>query len=359
MKSKKILILIYMIFAFICTGCTSQGKIISYNENVQVRGLTLKTSLIQTAYELYNINVANPNDYNEDLYKKSTKDAQKHYKWLKKTYASMDNNMKNKLDNIFSTYNQWDYINEVINLDDNADKDEILNQIISSEYLSLSKPLKEDLISFYNYFYDESFDSYYFKHEVKYAKKSNEINKILVDNNIDVIKFVENVSGFDFEHKYQSIFYYSFNPFQTQVFKYDNTIISTVQSDVNAQDILSICFYQYSQYIFDNLANNYEFIEVCQNLKNDPDFINEYKKLGQTSYDFNSWCRENLVAGFSKYLDYRYCQSDYQFNSYVFDLDFYNYLRAENFNPNDITLTDVCIGFYQDKVNTLLASYKN
>lgn len=357
MKYNKILILVYINLILICTGCAKNDSVI-YNENIQVKGLTLKTSLIQTAYEMYSVNVENPNKYNEDYYKEISRDAQKHYKWLKKTYASMDYNMKAKLSNVFSSYNQWDYINELIDLKDDANKDEILNQLINSKNLDLSTSLKEDTISFLDYFYDEYFHSYFSKYEAKYEKKSEELNKVLVDNNIDIIAFMENVSGFNFEDDYKSIFYFSFNPYQTQVFKSNNNIISTIQLDVSAQDILSICFYQYSQYIFDNIANSEDFILICEKLKSDSTFVNEYHKVAESSYDFNSWCKENLIAGFSKYLDYRYCQSDYQFNSYIYDLDFYNYLRKIGFNSNNMTLKDVSVNFYNDKVNTLIASTK-
>ncbi|MGL5313949.1 MAG: hypothetical protein ACRC92_11945 [Peptostreptococcaceae bacterium] len=350
MKCKKILIFIYIVLTFICTGC-SQNETVTYNNNIQVRGLTLKTSLIQTAYELYNLNNVDPSKYTD-----SSRDIQKHYKWLNNTYTSMDDNMKSKLDNIFSSFDQWDYLNEVIYLEDNATKDEILNNIINSKTLNLSTLEKEDTISFFDYFYYEYFNSYFIKYENKYNKKANEINKILVDNKVDIITFMENVSGFEFNDNSKSIFYYSFNPFQTQVFKSDNLIISTVQSDIDTQDILSVCFYQYSQYIFDSIADSNEFMIICENLKNDLDFMNEYNKSAKDSYDFNSWCRENLVAGFSKYLDYRYCQSDYQFTSYIYDLDFYNHLRNIGFNPNNMTLKDVSVSFYQNKVDTLLAS---
>lgn len=70
---------------------------------------------------------------------------QKHYKWLKKTYDSMNDDMKFKLKNIFDSNSSWSYINSVINLDDKANVSDIVDTLVSSENLSLSSDLQNDI----------------------------------------------------------------------------------------------------------------------------------------------------------------------------------------------------------------------
>lgn len=358
MRSNKIIIFIYIFMFFMIIGCENTTTE-AYNSNVQVRGLTLKTSIIQTAYEIYNVNIKDPESFNKELYSEVSKDALKHYKWLKKTYSQMDENMISSLQNIFLNYDQWDYLNETISLDDNADINEIIDKINNSSDLDLSINEKENIYIFFNSFNNEYFKSYYSNYKKKYDKNAKALNNKFTDENVDIINFMEKISGVKFNQNYKSVFYYSLNPFQTQVFKHNNIIISTVQLDTNAQDILSICFYQYSQHLFDSFVSSDEFSNICEVLKQDSNFVDEYNKIGKSSYDFNTWCKENLVAGFSKYLDYKYCQSDYQFTSYTYDLDFYNYLRSIGFNSNKMNLKDVSIAFYKDKTDALLVSSKN
>ena len=102
-------------------------KDINYNSDIKVNGPSLKISLIQTAYEIYTTNIENlsNNSTYEDLYNNTSRDAKKHYKWLTKTYNSMDDDMKFKLKNIFDSNSSWSYINSVINLDDKANVSDI------------------------------------------------------------------------------------------------------------------------------------------------------------------------------------------------------------------------------------------
>ena len=357
MSIKKMLICIYILILILITGCSKTSDI-TYNSNIQVNGLSLKTTLIQTAYELYSVNT-NSSSIDEQAYKEVSTDAHKHYKWLKNTYNSMNTDMTNKLESIFTSYNQWDYLNEVITLDDNVTYLEIIDKITDSNNLDLSPVEKNNISLFFDYYYNNYFKTYFNKYEKKFNKDAKNINSLLVKNNIDIIKFIEDTSGLKFENNYKSKFYYSFNPLQTQVFKFDDIIISTVSPSINAQDILSICFYQYSNYLFDSFINNKDFINICEGLKGDYNFVEQYNQVGKNSYNFNAWCKENLAAGFSKYLDYRYSQSDYQFTSYTYDLDFYNHLRKIGFNPKTMNLEEVSVSFYENKVDNLIAYSKD
>ncbi|WP_042275039.1 hypothetical protein [Faecalimicrobium dakarense] len=96
MRYKKYLIILNILLMSIFTGCSSVSAE-NYIPNIDVRGLTLKTSLIQTAYEMYNVNLGNPDTFSEALYKDYGKESHKHYKWLVSSYNEMSDGMKKSL----------------------------------------------------------------------------------------------------------------------------------------------------------------------------------------------------------------------------------------------------------------------
>lgn len=352
MKFKKLLLILNIFVIVILTGCTGTNTSSqTYNSDIVIKGLSLKISLIQTAYEVYNTNIGNPNYFNEDFYKKTSKEAHKHYKWLKSTYSHMDDEMKYRLENIFTSKDDWDYINAVVNLKDDASVDEIINTLNSDKYLNLPNFLKKDVDKFFTYFYDEHFKSYLKKYENKYAKKAIDLNQKLSDNDVDVANFVQTSSGIKLKDDYKSVMYYNLNPIECHSFEYKNIMISTINLNTTALDIISIPFYKYSRPLFDTFINSDEFLDVCNKLKSDKKLISMYNDFARDAYTFNDWCAENLISGFSKYLDYKYYGSTYEYTSYVYDLDFYNHLKKIGFNPNKMSLKDVSIDFYQSITN--------
>jgi len=147
LKFKKLLLILNIFLIVILTGCSyANTNSQTYNSDIQIKGLSLKISLVQTAYEIYNVNIGNPNYFNEDLYKEKSKEAHKHYKWLKNTYSNMDNSMKTSLKNIFTSKDGWEYVNAVVNLNDDASIDEIISTLNSDKSLNLSSFLKKDLL---------------------------------------------------------------------------------------------------------------------------------------------------------------------------------------------------------------------
>ena len=347
MNLKRLVVILNILSIFILTGCEN-NKDINYNSDIKVNGPSLKISLIQTAYEIYTTNIKNSNDdYSyEDLYSNTSRNAKRHYKWLKKTYNSMGDDMKSKLKNIFDSNSSWNYTNAVINLDDNASLSDIVDTLVSNEDLSLPSDLQDDIDVFFNYFYDEYFKSYFNKQKSYLNKKASKLNDLLYSNDVDIEKFIEKVCGVTLNNDYVCTFYYSLNPISTQSFEFDNTIVSTIQPNTTVKDLLRVPFHKYSHSLFDSFTNSPEFLEICDLLESDAELVSLYNEYGRDAYDFNEWCEENLVEGFSKYLDYRYSQYEYDFSNFVYDLDFYNYLRNINFNPDKFDLKDVCIDFY-------------
>lgn len=351
MNLKKFLLFFCILFLLIyARWYTSNAEVC--NENFKIKSLTFKISLIETAYEIYNVNL-NDSPSIKQLYKKSSKESYKHYVWLKDTYTYMKPEMKIKLKNIFESNTSWDYINEVIELNDNSSTEEIINEIINSDSLNLDKSLKNDIHLFFDYFSNAYFNSYFNKYQNIYLQKTVKLNNIISDKNININKFIESVSGLKLDKNYKLIFYYSLNPIQSQIFKKGNTIIPVVQLDTSIPDFMSIAFYQYSHCVFDIFKNDDSFLNVYNKLLLDEDFVNKYNKIGKEYYSFNIWCEENLISGFSKYLDYRFFQVDNNYSSYAYDLDFYNYLRKINFNPKVENLKDVCLDFYISKAKLI------
>ena len=86
---------------------------------------------------------------------------------------------------------------------------------------------------------------------------------------------------------------------------------------------------------------------ISNKLKNDTDLVDSYNKYS-SSYSFEEWCVENLVEGFSKYLDYKYYNMQYDFSNYVYDLKFYNYLKDINFDSLKDNLFETCVKFYSN-----------
>ena len=333
MKFKKILVFFNILFIITFLGY-SNIKIDAYDSKLDIRGITLKISLIQTAYEIYNVNILNPDIYTEDLYEEFGKDSYNYYKWLKNTYKDMDPKMVKSLETIFKSKDSSEYINSIIKLDDNSDLNTIIFNIINDESLNLTPSLKKDIEKFFNYFYNVYFEDYFNKNKNKFSKKVKNLNKVLNDCNVDIKKITENYSGVKLNNDSKSIFYFNLSPISYYEFDLNNTVISTISLDMNNQDFLSLAFHNYSHLIFSKFKCNYEF----NSISND----NSINKNN------NSYI-ENLIEGFSKFLYYQYFKVVYEYNIYEYDLDFYNYLKYIDFNSNKISLKDASITFLKQK----------
>lgn len=348
MNLKKLLVLFNILFMTSFIGY-SNIKIDAYNSNLDIRGITLKISLIQTAYEIYNVNILNPSIYTEDLYKEFGKDSYIHYKWLKNTYKNMDQKMIKSLENIFSSKDQSEYINSIIELDDNSDLNTIISNIINNKSLNLTSSLKKDIEIFFNYFYNDYFETYFNESKSKFIKKAKNLNEILNDCNVDIKKFIENSSGLTLNTNCRSIFYFSFNPLSSYEFNSGNLIVSTIGIDIDVLYLLNFAFHNYSHLLFSEFAYDDEFSKIYTSIQNKN--LLKDSTYYSNNYSFNDWCVENLIEGFSKFLYYNYCKNIYEYNVYEYDLDFYNYLKSINFTPKKISLKNASINFLKLKIN--------
>lgn len=344
--NKKLVVLLLILSLLTLSGC-SNSNIDNNDNNIEIKGLTLKISLISVAFDVYRANFKNTTVFNEELYKNSGEYGLQYYDWLKNTYSTMDSNMKKRLIRIFDNYGDWLYINETISLDDNCSVEQIISKLNSQSNLVLSETLKDDINIFFNYFYKEYLKDFIQENNPKIEQYIKEMNSYLANKNTDIFKFIEANSGVKFKQDYKAVFYYDLPPIGAMGFEYDNYKISTLQPGTNKDNLLSAPFHEYSHELFATFTRNSKFTKLTYQLRKNKDLSDGYEKIGKDSYDWTGWCEENLVEGFAKYLEHKYYNNKKDYTTYVYDLKFCNYLIENNFNPKDTSLKDISIDFYK------------
>lgn len=348
--SKKLVVVLLILSLLSISGCTN-SRLGSSESNIEVRGLSLKISLITVAYDVYRTNFKNTTEFNEELYKNCGDYGLKYYKWLKDTYSTMDSSMKRRLIRIFDNYASWTYVSETISLDDNVSVEKIVDKLNNQSNLELNEMRKEDIDVFFNYFYKEYLKDFIEKNNLKIKKNSKKINAYLERKNIDIFKFMEDTSGIKFEKDYKAVFYYDLPPIGSMGFEDGNYNISTINSSANKDNLFCAPFHEYSHDIFGNFTRHSDFTKIANKLRKDKNLSSSYERIGKDAYDWVGWCEENLVEGFAKYLEYKYYDNKSTDASYVYDIKFYNYLIDNNFNPENTGLKEISIQFYEDILN--------
>lgn len=315
--------------------------------SIEVRGLVLKYVLIDTAYEIYQVNTPSFSKYfNEETYNKMGEDTYNHYLWLKNTYEKFTPEMKNNLNIIYdSDIHPWSLLNQVTQLNDDADLEKIIEQL---EYIIFKKSKMRNAIKeFYPYFYNNFLKEYLEKNTPIFENYAKNTNEELQKNNIDLLSFMEKTSGIQFEEKFKPIFYYTLRPIGAYGFTYNKKYkISTIQRETDYKELLGSPFHEYSHSLFQTFTFTPEFIKIAEKMKKDSVFVKNWGDY-KNSYDWRGWCEENLVEGFANYLDYKYYGTKKEKQIYVYDVEFFNYLINTNFDPSKITLKDASINFYR------------
>lgn len=311
------------------------------NQDIIVNNLSLKISLIETAYEIYNLDALSEKHY-EDI----SKNSHNHYKWLNDTKKNLSLEMINKLDIIFKNKTSRDYIETLINIDDNSNIDEIISYVINNKYLNFEeqKAFKE----FFSVFYKDYFHSYFLSKQIYFDKKTNLLNNSFQSEDVNLINFIENISGQKINKKYKSKFYYSLNPINNHLFINDENLVATIADYNSSTDIVRICSGEYTKDLFSSLLQNQNFINLCYELRRNSNFTDMYQEYRE-AYTFEEWCIENLTEGFIKYLDYRFYNLEYDFSNYYYDLEFFEFLKENNFDSKKDNLMDISIQFYESK----------
>lgn len=343
MYTKKLLyILILVVNILVCTAC-SEINSEERSSNLDVKTLDLRICLFQTSYDIYLLNNKSSTINNFDTYDKD------YIIWLNKINNNLDRNMKNRLNNIFDSYSSWHYIDSLIFNQNLNSVDSIVQDLSNNNNFELDKKLKEDLSIFLKYFYNNYLDEYINTEIPFYNKKSLYFNNIIKEELLDIPKYIEKVSGISLSEKLSFEFYFTFNA-NYNIFIKDDRIICTINKNTIVKDLLNIALHQYSHLVFDELHKSTNLNNIHNEMKNNKTILSTYNESYKSIFTFNEWCDENLIEGFTKYLDYLYCKYDYDFSNYSYDLDFYLYLRKINFSPKKNSLSTTVFEYYKSKL---------
>ena len=352
LKVKRNLCLILCILFFI-VGC-SKNKVNSSTPMVpstecrtEVKGLVLKYVLIDTAYEIYQVNAQKIDAFSEQEYASIGKDTHDHYLWLIDTYEQFDEEMKIELHAIFESIHPWALMNQTTPLKDHANVEEIIGCLHGSNQLRLNKKLKKSISTFFPYFYYGFLQDYLEINQETFDQYAEEINQQLNQHNANIIEFMEKISGLKFKTRYKPIFYYTLRPIGAMGFNNGNKKISTLQRTCRDDAILfSTPFHEFSHELFQQFTKSKEFKNIGKQLKQIETFEADWINGMQDSYSWLAWCEENLVEGFAKYLRYKYYGTSSIEGIYTYDEDFFNYLKDLNFDASDQSLKEASILFY-------------
>lgn len=357
MKKFKIFLLILAVLIFISTNDSINAiQSIPTNPNstgIEVKGLVLKYVLVDTAYELYQINVQKLSVFSEQSYKNFGKDTYEHYLWLQRTYDSFSDEMKGYLNVIFEKGpHAWQLMNTLTPLEDTATVEDIVDTLNSSIRLHMRRDVKIAIVNLFPYFYTNFLKEYMEKNNVVFGEYVNNITAELQKNNLDLISFIEQTARISYKTRYKPVFYYTLRPIGAMGFNYQNMKISTLQRTCTSYHyLLSVPFHEFSHELFQTFTYSWKFKIITNELKNNKDFKNEWLDGMDKTYDWVGWCEENLVEGFAKYLEFRYYNKLMSGTIYKYDYDFYQYLKEIKFDEHKISLEDASINFYKRIIN--------
>lgn len=327
--------------------------LISINSKAQVvvKGLKLKYVLIETANEMYRSNVLCNKTYSTKNALYYGKHSIDYLNWLKYTYSLFPDNRKSELKNIFTKNGRWNLMNLITDLNDTANIDEIVLVLLSSNEIDSST--RKDIQSFFPYFYNSFLKDYLLESSTRIDKLVEKTQSKINSKSIDVFAFMEEKSGCNFKNEYSSELFYTLSPFRASGFTKNNIYVSTLQQNrKDAKEILSTVFHEYSHELFKTFSLDQDFTDISKKLKTNPDFKMTWENGYKNSYDWRGWCEENLVNGFSAFLTFKYFGSFKWRGNYIYDKEFYKYLKKIDFDPDEISLAKVCRDFMKSKIET-------
>ncbi|MDK2953689.1 MAG: hypothetical protein PWQ27_1072 [Kosmotoga sp.] len=343
-----------LIIMFLLSGCSllqitcpMEASIIN---EVEVRPPVLKYSLISSLEEIYLANVLVPEKWSE-YYEDADSSAQEHYQWLKDTYAAMDEDMKDSLVEIFENVSDWKLMDLSTKLSDSCTLDDILT-LYNSAIFELPYSVRQNLKKLLPYYYENFFRDYFERHVQEFEELAEALT-LEAQNYENPYEFIERMSGIELGD-YACLFYFTFKKVGAYGFSYGNLKISTLQRNVTTIEKLYFTpLHEYSHAFFRTFTNSDEFEDLAEKLKNDTgfyDFWRENRNLTR-SYPWRSFCEENLVEGFAKFLREKLYEEETHVEIYYYDLDFYLYLKEIDYNPGTMTLKDVSLDFYRQKLS--------
>lgn len=319
--------------------------------NVEIKGPVLKYVLIDTPYEMYQVIFSNSPYFTDSTYLKyGGADSYEHIKWLKKCYESFLPEEKSKLKYIFDKAFEYRMKVETTKLGDNASLSEIIDCLTSPQIHYQNDIVKDSIREFLPYFYNYYLKDYLALNKKVFDDRALELMDQVRRNNSDILGFMEDVSGVSFRKKFNVRFYFTFRLIGADGFTKGSTNISTLQRHIKDYSMLfGTPFHEFSHQLFQTFSRDSIFVKAAGTLKADTKLFDYWdKQLQRKQYDWPGWCEENLVQGFAKYLYLKYYKKELDVKTYVYDDDFYNYLKKNNFDGKKMSLSDVSIKFLEN-----------
>lgn len=333
---KKIILFIFFGLTTLCSFS---------QESAEVIGLKLKISLVDLCDEIYQVNIQTLNFFTEENYQKMN--CLEHYKWMIDVYKKLPNSKKQDLKIIRESIHPYSMILNTIQLNDTSEFESVLKTIMS---VCDTKKSKKACERFYPFVYSKYIKDYLNQNFLRYDLKAQKINEEIKKDSFNILDFMENESGIKFQNKRKTVYYFTMRPIGAYGFDTDNEKIATIQTTIESyKEILGTPFHEFSHELFKTFTHDSSFVQVTDLMKTDNLFLSKWEDIGKQNYDWIGWCEENLVEGFSNYLEYRKTGKYSERTSYLYDLNFCEYLIKINFNPEKTSLEKACIDFYIQK----------
>lgn len=334
---KRLLILSFALFISINTF-----------SKTEVRGLVLKFMLIDLCYEMYETNVIAKESHSEGYYNK--RKCAEHYNWLRNTYNSLGKSQKEDLSYIMTSIHPQQLMQQTAILHDTSDFNTVLKQIINSKS---GFKFKRICKRFFTAIYINYIKDYLACNVDNYKQRATMLNAQLEKDTFDIINFMEMNSGIKFPVKKNPIFYYTMRPIGAVGLTTKTDKISTIQSTVNTREqLFGTPFHEFSHELFKTFTLSEDFKILTKQLQTDSLLISKLKGGIKFSYKWRGWCEENLVEGYSKYLFSLFTQQTIKAKTYVYDYEFYLYLKRLNFDSSIISLKQVSFDFLNEIINS-------
>ncbi|MGL4737640.1 MAG: hypothetical protein ACRCW2_09340 [Cellulosilyticaceae bacterium] len=360
MKKKVIIMILMALVLGIGNGCSmpdaqqvadTQG--IGEDYKVQVKGLKLKYVLVDSAFEIYQM---------QGEFKEFTDDYLKyqrtHYEWMMATYEDMSTTMRESLAMIMTKTHPWQIMNVTSSLIDDASVEEVIQCIINSDQLPYNQADREAIDTFFTTYYERYLEAYLETQIPLFEEKAEKLNAAIQQHDSDIMSFMEQASGISFDEKRKPVFYYTLRGLGAMGFEQPGVKISLIQRSVSEiSNLFNTPFHEFSHSLFDTFTEKHSFKKVAKQLaREDKVFRQIWESRFHTSYDWIGWCEENLVEGFASYLSEKYYGYPRESGIYTYDLAFYYYLKEIEFDPSKISLEKASIDFYKKVLTELKAS---
>ncbi|MFO7881236.1 MAG: hypothetical protein R6U52_01705 [Kosmotogaceae bacterium] len=343
---------VIVIATIMVSGCSVILKIPEMEEaiyeDIVIKPPALKYSLLDSLYEIYVANELSPEKW-EKYYSDADVSGKEHYEWLKETYDEMSVSMKESLSFIFKRVHLWKLMNKSTKLADESDIDDIVD-LYRISWFDLPPLVRIKLPKMLPEFYKEHFKEYFETNKKHFEKLSASLTEKAKEYK-NPFEFMEKATGIYLPGDYSCMFYFTFRKVGAFGFTYGNIKISTLQRNVDSIDKLFFTpLHEYGHDFFQTFTKKSDFKELAEKLKDNDDGFYKYWNNDEglkQSYSWVGFCEENLVEGFAKFLREQYYGATEHNEVYYYDLDFYEYLKEIDFSPDEISLKDASLSFYE------------